>query len=813
MKFPESWLRAYCNPAWTSEQLADRLTMAGLEVEESKSYAPAFSKVVVAQVLSFEKHPNADKLNVCQVDTGQGINQIVCGAPNVSVGIKIPCALPGALLPNDFSIKPVAMRGMESNGMLCSATELGLTQDHDGLLILPADAKVGQDFRDYGLLDDQVLMLKLTPNLAHCLSVYGVARELSAISGAPLAPKLFKPVAVSLTDRVAVKVEASDLCGRFAGRVVRGVNAKAITPHWMRDRLERAGQRSISALVDISNYVMLEIGRPTHVFDLDKIHGDLTVRWATPGETLKLLNGQTVSVDQGVGVIADEQGVESLAGIMGGDRTAVSLETTSIYLEAAFWWPTAIAGRSRRFNFATDAGHRFERGVDPASTVDHLEYLSSLVLEVCGGQAGPLDDQCLGTVLAGGVIDRPPVALRADRARKLIGANISNDEMAKVLDRLGIKYRSTTTGFEVEPPSYRFDMSLEEDLVEEIARIWGYDNLPTRPPVASMPMRPRSESKKRMIDLKRAIASCDFQEIVTYSFVDSKLDAQLSGIDKGQGAIALLNPIASNLDGMRTTMWTGLLETLRSNLARKANRVRIFEIGSVFRRNALALAGPLSVQGIDQPLRAAALAYGPYVDEQWGVAGRSVDFFDLKGDIEKLLGQALRFEATVATGGLLPGLHPGRSARISRISGELLGWIGELHPKLQQSLGLPLAPILWELDADALLQHSVAKPQALSKYPPVIRDFAVLVSQDITAGQILAGLDQIRAQKPELQAVKYIKLFDEYRGKGLENKEKSLAFRVFMQDTERTLGDVDASTAIDALVGYLEQSIGARLRQ
>jgi phenylalanyl-tRNA synthetase beta chain len=813
MKIPESWLRAYCNPAWTSEQLADHLTMAGLEVEESKSFAPSFSKVVVGQVLSFEKHPNADKLNVCQVETGQGVQQIVCGAPNVSVGIKIPCALPGALLPNDFAIKPVVLRGVASNGMLCSATELGLTQDHEGLLILPTDAKLGQDFREYGQLDDQVLTLKLTPNLAHCLSVYGVARELSAISRAPLEAKVFKPAPVTLNERVSVKVEAPDLCGRFAGRIVRGVNAKASTPMWMRDRLERAGQRSISALVDISNYVMLEMGRPTHVFDLDKIHGGLTVRWAKPGETLKLLNGQTVSLDQEVGIIADEQSVESLAGIMGGDSTAVSLETTSVYLEAAFWWPTAVAGRSRRFNFATDAGHRFERGVDPVSTADHLEYLTTLVLDICGGQAGPLDDQCLGNVKAGGQVDRPDIQLRADRARKLIGANISNSEMAEVFDRLGLKYQTNATGFSVSPPSYRFDMSLEEDLVEEIARIWGYNNLPKRPPVASLPMRPRSESKKRTIDLKRAIAGCDFQEIVTYSFVDARLDGELSGIGKGEGAIALLNPIASNLDGMRTTLWTGLLATLKSNLSRKASRVRIFEMGSIFRRNPDALAGPLAVKGIDQPRRVAALAYGSFADDQWGIASRGVDFFDLKGDVEKLFDTPLRFEAASLSEGLPPALHPGKSAKISRLTGEFLGWMGELHPKVQQTLGVPMAPILWELDADALLQHFVAKPEALSKYPPVIRDFAVVVPLQATAGQILAGLDQIRAQRLELKAVKYIKLFDEYRGKGLENKEKSLAFRVFMQDTERTLSDVDASNAIDALVAYLEQSIGARLRQ
>lgn len=813
MKFPESWLRAYCNPDWTSEQLSDRLTMAGLEVEEAHPYAPAFTKVVVGQVLSFDKHPNADKLNVCQVETGQGVHQIVCGAPNVSVGIKVPCALPGALLPNDFAIKPMKMRGVESNGMLCSSAELGLSQDHSGLLILPADAPVGEDFRSWGQLDDRIFLLKLTPNLAHCLSVFGVAREVSAISGAALKAHDFPPAPVSLDARLPVRVEAPDLCGRFAGRIVKGVNARAATPAWMKDRLERAGQRSISALVDISNYVMLELGRPTHVFDLDKIHGGLTVRWAQPGETLKLLNGQTVSLDAEVGIIADEQQVESLAGIMGGDATAVSLETRNVYLEAAFWWPAAVAGRSRRFNFSTDAGHRFERGVDPASTVDHLEYLTRLVLDICGGQAGPVDDQVHGSVKPGGLIERPPVLLRADRARKLIGAPISNEAMGQVFDRLGLKWQPTAEGFSVQAPSYRFDMMIEEDLVEEIARIWGYDHLPQRPPVASLPMRPRTETRRRLIDLKKSIAACDFQEIVTYSFVDARLDAALSGIGKEQGAIALLNPIASNLDGMRTTMWTGLLETLRSNLARKASRVRLFEIGLVFRANPQAAAGPLSVEGVEQPRRAAALAYGPAFEDQWGAPQRGVDFFDLKGDIEKLAGRPLRFQAVTAADGLPPALHPGRSARVSETDGRVLGWLGELHPALQQQLGLPLAPLLWELDAQALLLHRIAQPQSLSRFPPVIRDFAVLVGQAVQAGQILETLDELRAANSQLDVVKNIKLFDEYRGKGLETKEKSLAFRVWMQDTDRTLSDADASLAIETLVGHLAQVWGARLRQ
>jgi phenylalanyl-tRNA synthetase beta chain len=433
MKFPESWLRSFCDPQLSTEALAERLTMSGLEVEEIGAAAPPFSGVVVARVTAVARHPNADKLSVCEVDVGGSTKTIVCGAPNVAAGLKVPCALPGAVLPGGFAIKPVTMRGVASDGMLCSARELGLSEDHGGLLVLAPEAPVGADLREVLALDDAVFTLKLTPNLAHCFGVYGIAREVSAVCGAPLRALDFPPVAVTLADRLPVEVLAPDLCGRFSGRIIRGVNARAASPDWMKRRLERAGQRPISALVDISNYVMLELGRPSHVFDLARIHGDLQVRWARPGETLKLLNGQTIELDAEVGVIADAEQVESLAGIMGGDSTAVSLDTTDIYLEAAFWWPQAMAGRARRYNFSTDAAQRFERGVDAATTVAHIEYLTRLILEICGGQAGPVDD------LITGLPARPPVAMRTERARKVIGVPISDDEMADVLRAAGAR--------------------------------------------------------------------------------------------------------------------------------------------------------------------------------------------------------------------------------------------------------------------------------------------------------------------------------------------------------------------------------------
>ena len=797
MKFPENWLRAFCSPDWDSARIAEELTMAGLEVEEAASVAPPFAGVVVAEVRSVEPHPDADKLRVCQVDAGEGrLRQIVCGAPNVATGLKVPCALPGARLPGDFAIKPVKMRGVASDGMLCSARELGISDEHAGLLVLDAGATVGEDIRRTLELDEQVYTLKLTPNLAHCLGVFGVARELSALSGAPLRHPKFEPIPAAISDKLPVKVESPDLCGRFSGRIIRGVNARAETPAWMRSRLERAGQRSISALVDISNYVMLELGRPTHVFDLAKIHGGLTVRWGRAGETLELLNGQTVELDEQVGVIADDRQVESLAGIMGGEATAVSLDTSDIYVEAAFWWPAAIAGRSRRFNFSTDAAHRFERGVDPATTVEHIEYITRLILEICGGQPGPVDDQVTG------LPERKPVRMRPDRARKVIGAPVRDEEMATAFERLELPFERDGADFVVTPPSFRFDLSIEEDLIEEVARIWGYQRLPVRPPVAAMPMRPAPEGRRSLLAIKRAMAARDFKEVVTYSFVATDLDAALSEAP----AIRLANPIAAQMDVMRTTLWGGLLETLRSNLNRKASRVRLFEAGRIFLADESAQAGPFAVAGVRQPMHLAALAYGPAREEQWGLPTRHVDFFDLKGDLESLM--AGRIECEAATH---PALHPGRSARVL-FDGAPAGWIGELHPSLMARFELSRAPVLFEVELEPMLSVRVPVYEPVSRFPPAIRDIAVVVDTGVPAGRIVAEIERARREEAAAACVKHVRLFDEYRGKGLENKEKSLAFRIWMQDTRKTLSDAEAASAVEAIVARLADRLGARLR-
>ncbi len=797
MKFPESWLRSFCDPDWSSDELAERLTMAGLEVEQIDTVAPAFARVVVAEVRAVAPHPGADKLTVCEVDTGSGVLSIVCGAPNVAPGARVPCALPGAVLPGGFEIKPVTMRGVASQGMLCSARELGLSDDHTGLLLLAPDAPIGADIRSHLRLDERVMLLKLTPNLAHCFGVYGIAREVAAVSGAALATPEYLAIEPAIADRLAVTVRDADLCGRFSGRVIRGVNARAATPQWMRSRLERAGQRSISALVDISNYVMLELGRPSHVFDLDRIHGALEVRWARAGESLELLNGQVVALDESVGVIADANQVESLAGIMGGESTAVTLDTRDIYLEAAFWWPEAIAGRARRFNFSTDASQRFERGVDPSTTIEHIEYLTRLILDVCGGRAGPVDD------IVTGVPERSQVRLRPARARKVIGVDIGDDEIADAFARLRLPFAREGDDFLVTPPAYRFDLAIEEDLIEEVVRIWGYERLPVRAPRAASPMREQPEGLRSVSSLKRAVAARDYQEVVNYSFVDSRLDALLGA----QPPIALRNPIAAQMDVMRTNLWGGMVDTLRANLNRKAPRVRLFEVGRVFHADTTVAPGELSVNGVFQPMLLGALAYGSPVDEQWGVRTRAVDFFDVKADLQALIGtRAVHFAADSH-----PALHPGRCARLS-IDSAPIGWLGELHPAVQAELGLAQPPVLFEVLLDALLDRAIPVFREVSKFPPVIRDLALVLDVAVPAQRLLDATWSALAQRPDGVLVKNVRIFDEYRGKGLENKEKSLAIRLWMQDTRRTLNEVEVNDLTAALVASLGSTLGVRLR-
>ena len=809
MQFSEQWLRSYSNPPLSSEELAARLTMAGLEVESVDPVAPPFSGVVVAEVTRVTEHPNAAKLAVCEVEVGAGeILSIVSGAPNVAPGIKIPCALVGAVLPGGSEIMAATLRGVQSQGMLCSARELGLTDDHSGLLVLDADAPLGADLRDYLALDDRTLTFKLTPDRADCLSVVGVAREVAALDGAPLTLGAVTPVQPTIADRLPVRVEASNLCGRFSGRVIRGVDAHAATPQWIKQRLQRSGQRPISALVDVSNYVMLELGRPTHVFDLDKVVGELTVRWGHNGERVELLNGQTVEVDSNVGVIADNAGAEALAGIMGGARTAVSLDTRNVYLEAAFWWPDAIRGRARRYNLSTDAAHRFERGVDYASNVDHIEYLTRLIVDVCGGHAGPVDDQVMA------LPQREPIAMRVKRCRRVLGIAIEPGAIAAAFRRIGFAFEPNGDAFIVTPPSYRFDLEIEEDLIGEVARLTGYENIPAHAPRTAATMRADSEQRRTAHDVRRLLSFAGYTEIISYSFVDASLERDFNANDD---PIAVLNPIASQMSVMRSTLLGGLISALSYNLNRKASRVRLFEIGRIYRR-AGSSAGPLQVAGVDQPMRVAGVASGPNDDEQWGMPARDVDFFDVKGDIERLLPSA-RFTAVSH-----PALHPGRAAAVE-FNGTRLGVVGELHPQLQQKYELATAPVVFELSLEPLLQRPLPRTVDVPKFQPVQRDLSVIISESVPAQALIDAIHEMRRSHPSLAALQQIQVFDVYRPRpnsskvteasanALLNNEKSLAFHLILQDTQRPVTDANADAVLSAIVQVLHEQFGARLRQ
>jgi phenylalanyl-tRNA synthetase beta chain len=801
MQFSESWLRTLANPDLDSAQLAHTLTMAGLEVEETAAVAPPFSGIVVARITAAVPHPDADRLRVCTVDDGSGEPlQIVCGAPNAAPGMLAPLARIGAVLPGDFKIKKARMRGVDSFGMLCSARELGMSDDHSGLLALPAELQPGQDIRAALKLDDTLFTLKLTPNRADCLSLLGVAREVSALTGAPLQRPQSAAVPAAIPDRLPVKVLAPDLCGRFAGRVIKGVNARAATPAWMVERLEKSGQRSISALVDISNYIMLELGRPTHVFDLSKISAGLEVRWAREGEQIELLNGQTLAVSPDVGAIASAGELVSLAGIMGGEGSAVTLDTTSIYIEAAFWWPEAIMGRARRYKFSSEASHRFERGVDFEGQAADLERMTALILQVCGGQAGPLDDQVVR------LPERKQVSMRLARCQRVLGLPISQAQVSDIFTRLGLAHvwQGETTA--VQSPSYRFDINIEEDLIEEVARVYGFENIPAAPPLAPAVMRAQPEGQRAAHGLRAALAARDYQEVINFSFVEEAWEQDYAG---NAQPIRLLNPIASQMSVMRSSLIAGLVANIRYNAQRQQTRVRVFELGRVFARDAGVSDGALTVQGVAQPLRLAAAAWGPALDEQWAAPRRLVDFYDLKNDLESLLGGqagALRCEAAAH-----PALHPGRSAQVW-LGPNAVGWLGELHPRLTQQAELSSAPVVFELDVAALLPQPLARPQTLSRQPLVQRDLAIWVDDAVSYQSLRDTLAQTIAADAALAIVQDVALFDVWRDAARTDGRKSLALRFWLQDARATLADSDVEQCMQRLLNALVQTHGVSLR-
>lgn len=793
MKFSESWLRKLVDPKLTSEELSHLLTMAGLEVEALDPVAPAFDSVVVAHVLEVVKHPDADRLNVCQVDTGSGTpTTIVCGAPNVAVGLNVPCALPGAKLPGDFTIKVAKVRGIESSGMLCSAKELGIDEDASGLLVLPADAPVGQSIREYLDLDDNQFELKLTPNRADCLSLLGIAREVGAITGATTNLPVVPEVPASIADQRNIVLDAPEACPLYCGRVIKGVDAKASTPEWMKRRLERSGIRAISALVDVTNYVMLELGQPLHAFDNTRLEGAVHARLAKPEEKLLLLNEQTIAVDADVLVIADDAKPLAMAGIMGGEESGITLDTSELFLESAFFAPKAIAGRARRYGFGSDASHRFERGVDFGGVRRAIERATQLIIDICGGQAGPVVEA------KASLPARQPVRLRTARAEKVLGLPLGGERIAGLFRGLALSFEQQGDDFLVTPPSWRFDMEIEEDLIEEIARLYGYDNIPSPAPRGRMEMMVQPEAQRPAYRIRQMLADRGYQEVVNFAFVEEAWEADFAAKTAESDLIRLANPIASQMAVMRSNLFGGLVSNLVTNLKRKQSRVRLFEVGRTFHRDAAAQ----PVNGFHQPWKLAGLAFGGALPEGWAGGSRKVDFYDVKGDVEALLAPAhLRFDKLVH-----PALHPGRSARVL-LDGQDVGCIGELHPEWVQKYDLPNAPVLFELDFAAVKLAKVPAYAEVSKFPPVIRDLAIVVDQNVALQTLLDGL---KGQISGL--IQDIQLFDVYVGKGVPENKKSLAFRIVMQDTQRTLQDSEVDAAMQQLVSCFEQAFGAQLR-
>ena len=790
MKVSVNWLKQLVAINLSVDELAHTLTMAGLEVEEISPVAPTFDKIVVGEVRTVAPHPNADKLRVTEVDVGAGgLLQIVCGAPNVTVGMRAPVALVGAKLPG-LEIKEAKLRGVDSRGMLCSARELGISEEHAGLLALPADAPVGQDIREYLDLDDVYLTLKLTPNRGDCLSMIGIARDLAAVTGAKLSVSRIETVRSTSTESRAVKISAPRACGRYLGRVIKNINTQAATPDWIKRRLERAGFRSISPLVDITNYLTLERGRPMHAFDLDKLKGGIDVRYPLPGESITLLNEQDVSLQPDMLLITDEAGPVAMAGVMGGLHSMVTATTTSVFFESAYFDPAVIQGKTRVLSINSDAAFRFERGVDPESARDGIELATRLTLEICGTSetlVGPVTDA------AGELPQRPAVLVRPHRVKQLIGTEIATSQMADILRRLQCTVVETDGGLRVTPPSFRFDLMIEEDFVEEIARIYGYDQVPARPPMSTVPILRISETRRTRAALRRSVASLGYQEVINYSFVPTEWEQDFAG---NQAPITLLNPISSQMNVMRSSLVGGLISALKHNLNRGEARLKLFELGRCF------MSAEASLEA--QPERIGGLAYGPRSPEQWGQdKADKADFFAIKGDVEALLAELeARFEPLRH-----PALHPGRSAAI-RIGGLLVGFIGELHPKWQQKHELPLATVIWELSVEAVREGLAPHYRPISRMQAVRRDIAILVPD---AASVQALVDTVNALKiPDLVD---FSLFDLYRGNTLANGLKSLAFRIVMQDTARTLTDLECDKIVLKIVEALSHKHGATLRK
>ena len=791
MRFSEAWLSEWVDPAVSTSELVDQLTMAGLEVDSVQPAAPEFSGVVVGEVLAVEPHPNADKLRVCQVEVGAETPLgIVCGAPNVAVGMRVPTALVGAMLPGGFEIKKAKLREVQSLGMLCSAAELGLADSSEGLMGLPPDAPVGEDFRRYLGLDDPLIEVDLTADRGDCLSIAGVAKEVGVINRVPLKMKGIQGVGATIDDRFEVSLEAPEACPRYACRILRGIDPRARTPLWMRERLRRGGIRSLGPVVDVTNYVLLELGQPMHGFDLAQLDSRIRVRMAERGERLELLDGQVLDLREDSLVIADQSRVLALAGIMGGAGSGVTSATTDILLESAFFSPTAIIGKPRSYGLHTESSHRFERGVDPELQVKALERATALLQEIVGGQVGPIVEVSSAAHLPA----RTSIALRQARVTRLLGVEIPAEQIRDILERLQMEVRDQDQGWLVTPPSARFDVAIEADLIEEIGRIYGYTEIPTRLAPSSMRMHVAKEEAFDLTRARQVLVARGYQEAVTYSFVSPELQRL---VDPQREGIRLTNPIAADMSVMRTSLWPGLLQVVQYNQARQQNRIRVFETGLRFLKDN---------DGLQQHAMLAGLITGCAEPEQWGQETRAADFYDLKGDLEAVLG----LTGCAAEFGYRPrehaALHPGQSAQIER-GGRPLGWIGMLHPELQHTLDLAGNVYLFELDLEVLGEGRLPAFRPLSKFPQIRRDIALVVDSAISYGQIR---DLVTSAGGEI--LKDIRLFDVYTGRHVESGRKSLALGLILQASSQTLTDAQVEEMVGRVLKTLETEIGAQLR-
>lgn len=795
MKFSESWLREWVNPAISSEQLCEQLTMAGLEVDGVEKVSGDFSGVVIGKVVECKQHPNADKLRITKVDIGQEqLLNIVCGAPNCRLGLTVACATIGAILPGDFKIKAAKLRGEPSEGMLCSYSELGISDDHNGIIELTEDAPLGEDLRKYLQLDDKAIEISVTPNRADCFGIIGIARDISAINNISVTAHNFETPNVTIDDKIDVNVLEPKAAPKYLGRIIKNVNAQISTPLWMKEKLRRSGIRSVGIIVDITNYVLIELGHPMHAFDLDKIDGNITVRYGFPNEKLVLLDGNEIEIKAETLVIADDKKALALAGIFGGKDSGVTAQTQNIFLESAFFSPLTIVGKAREYGLHTDASHRYERGVDPELQLKALQRASELVLAICGGSAGPISEAIHPNNLPTPSI----ILLRREKIDRLIGHFIESKRITDILIRLGCEVVTKENSWQVKAPSWRFDIQIEEDLVEEIARIYGYNNIPNEYLKIQMIMHPNSETQIPLSRFKSILVDHGYQEAVTYSFVDPKIQSLLH---PRQTAILLPNPISSEMSAMRLSLWSGLLSAVIYNQNRQQQRIRLFETGLRF------VPDDCAEFGIRQETMLAGVITGNLYDEHWDIKKRTVDFFDLKGDVEKLLALSGLTDKIKYKKSDNPALHPGQNAAIY-INDEQIGYLGVIHPEIEKKLGLNVKTLVFELILDKISNRKILEAQEISKYPANRRDIAIIVDSDVCAADVLSVCKSAGGEQ-----LLDVNLFDMYQGDNIKSGQKSLAISLILQDKTRTLEDEDITKIVSKCIVALQNRFKAFLRE